>query len=168
MIPLFPLKQKIHIGKNRKIMKIKGLLLVSCMALLTAIGCDGTKAEGLEEDKEKEAESQGKSVTLDLLISGYAADTTITVPDFTSLIDTIQNNCLWLDLKILESGNDKCKLKLGCNKNSTANIRTTQITVLFKNKDVLNLNIKQKVVDAMEDIHDHVSDQPALAPKRPN
>lgn len=141
-------------------MKIKGILIVFCLALLTVIGCD----KGLEGDKD--AEYKSKAVTLDIVIDGYAADTTLTVPDFTSLIDTIQNNCLWLDLRILESQNNRCKLQLGCYKNGTANIRTAKITVLFKNKDILNLNVKQNVIDAFEDIHDNVSDQPALAPMR--
>ena len=147
-------------------MKSISLYLVSILALLLVYSCYDNKSEVY--DNEQEPGYERKTVLIDLEIKGYPLDTIICVPGLTSHIDTILNESVWFELKFVESDFEKCKLEISCDKNNTAFKRTSQLEILFNNKDTLKLTVSQNVVDGFDDIHDIVSDQALFAPQRVN
>lgn len=140
-------------------MKLKGLYIIICLFTLSMISCDNNK-----EDNE------GKSFKRELLFSGYAVDTVITVNELASAIDKVTEDADWLDLAIQDAISDSTqtsyKLIIACTKNNTSSVRSTDVVITCQNKDVLTLIINQGIFDGINDVHDNVTDQPALVPIR--
>ena len=145
-------------------MKIKGLYIVACLALLSFMSCD-------QKDAEKAAEKAGlieiKLLEREIVLNGYSnADTVIAIPDFSSSIKSIKCDAEWLEVEVQDTVPDKYQLKVVCYQNTTANIRSTQVVVTCENGDKLTLKVTQKVMGEFDDIHNVVTDQPSFAPVR--
>lgn len=140
-------------------MKTIRIFALICMAALTIVSCD---SQGSNEEPEYEI----KVLEREILFSGYGMDTLITVKDFTSPVKEIKNDADWLVTEIQDSAEGGFVFKVICSKNATANVRTSEITITFNNGDKFTLKVTQKVIDGFDDVHDSVTDQPALAPGR--
>lgn len=140
-------------------MKLRYLYTIALVAILSAIGCES-------DNDGKEDEPNGKSFELSVEVDAYESDTVLTIKDFTSLISDIRSDAEWVSASITDSSSDDVKLKLTYSKNTTAQIRTAKIDVVSKNDFTLTLKVSQKVMESFDDLHDNVSDQPALAPIR--
>jgi len=149
-------------SKHQKIMKLRGLYIVICLFVLAMVSC------GDKENEEKEYEP--KSFELELNIDGYAIDTVIPIKEFISAIETITEDADWLDVAINDAASDSAKmsyqLRIACTRNTTTSVRTTDLTVTCTNKDALKITINQGILDNFDDLHDNVTDKPALAPLR--
>ena len=136
-------------------MRIYALL---CLAVLTMVSC-GSKGD-------MEPEHEPKTLDLEIVLGGNEIDTIIAVKDFQSAITEIKVNDVWLSAEIIDSADDSCQFKVICAKNTTTSIRLTQVIITCKNGDTLTLKVTQKVLDGFDDLHDNVTDQPAMAPAR--
>ena len=149
-------------SKHIMIMKLKGLYIITFIFALSMASCG--------ENGEEEKEYEPKSYELELSIDGYAVDTVIPVREFVSAIETITEDADWLDVAISDAGPDSAKvsyqLRIACARNTTASVRTTDVVVTCTNKDALKITVNQGILDGIEDIHDNVTDKPALTPIR--
>ena len=134
--------------------------MVAFITLLTTSACGDTQ----NEEGEKGYES--KTYEHEITISAYEADTVLTVQEFVRAIESIRTDANWLTTEIFDSAADSLKLKVTCLRNTTTATRSGKILVTSKNKDQLTLKVNQKYLDGFEDLHNNVSDQPALAPGR--
>ena len=134
--------------------------MVAFITLLTTSACGDTQ----NEEGEKGYES--KTYEREIVFSAYETDTVLTIQEFAQAIESIRTDADWLNTEIFDSAADSLKLKVTCLRNNTTGTRSDQILVTSKNKDLLTLKVTQKYLDGFEDLHDNVSDQPALAPGR--
>ncbi len=142
-------------------MKLKSIYSLLLMALLATLGCD--PAENKEDNGQ---DPKGKNYEREIVFGAYETDTILTVSEFTSAIKNIENNTDWLFVRIDDSSADAYKLRVICLKNTTAQTRSAQIEVSSNDNDLLTLKVTQYVLNGFEDLHNNVSDQPALAPGR--
>lgn len=142
-------------------MKTIKWLALFCLSVFTMMSCENNESE---TDNEEPQDVQ--ILETGLYLSGYETDTVITVKDFISVISEIKKDVDWLGAEVVDSSQDGCKIHIVCDKNTTALNRKAKIVFTFKNGFVLTLNVTQDVVYDFEDIHNNVSDQPALAPVR--
>ena len=115
---------------------------------------------------ESSEEIKGKSFEREIVIDGNAIDTLITIKDFTSAITKIEENSDWLDVTIQGESSDVFQIKIVCSKNTTTDTRSAEVSVICDNGDKLKLTVSQSVINEFDDIHNNVTDQPALAPMR--
>ena len=78
----------------------------------------------------------------------------------------IQNNTDWLDVEAAYSITNAYQVKVTCYKNTSSCVRYAEVSVFCKNGDCLKIKVKQNVITGLEDVHNNVSDQPALSPLR--
>lgn len=146
-------------------MEIKSLyLLLIGLVIMSVVGCDQKKDE--VEIEEKGTEYQSKTFDCEMELAGYLSDTIITVADFFSDIEIIQNNTDWLDVEAAYSITNAYQVKVTCYKNTSSCVRYAEVSVFCKNGDCLKIKVKQNVITGLEDVHNNVSDQPALSPLR--
>ena len=142
-------------------MKTIKWLALACLSVLAMLSCENQ--ESVTDDEEQQ---EVRMLETSLYLSGYGIDTVITVKDFISAISEIKKDVDWLGAEIAETSADDCKIRIFCHKNATVQARKADVVFTFINGYVLTLKVTQDVVDAFEDIHNNVSDQPALAPAR--
>ena len=139
-------------------MKFKGLYILAGLFLLSLSSCDDA-GESSEEIK-------GKSFEREIVIDGNPIDTLITIKDFTSAITKIEETSDWLEVTIQGTASDVFQIKIVCSKNTTTDIRSAEVFVTCDNGDKLKLTVSQSVISEFDDIHNNVTDQPALTPMR--
>ena len=147
-------------------MKRIGLYIVAIIASLSMFSCENPE----EEITNNENEYKGKSFERELLFDGHAVDTVIPVNEFVSEIDKIIEDTDWLDVAINNAGSDSTRviyqLRIACTRNTTTSARSTGVVVTCVNKDTLKLKVNQSLLDSFDDLHDNLTDQPALTPTR--
>ena len=147
-------------------MKRTGLYIIALFAALTIFSCENPEEEVIE----KQNEYKGKSFERELQFAGYAVDTVIPVNEFVSAIDKITKDADWLNVAISDAGSDSAKvsyqLRIACTRNTTTSARSTDVVVTCVNTDTLKLKVNQSLLDGFDDLHDNVTDQPALTPTR--
>lgn len=147
---------------NKKNMKQKRLYIITvCLFALSMMSCG---------NGENQEEYEPKSFERELLFGGYAVDTVFTVNELASAIEKITEDADWLDVALSDAGSDSTKvvyeLRIACTRNNTTSVRSTDVVIFCTNKDVLALKVNQGIMDGVDDYHDNVTDQPALAPIR--
>lgn len=138
-------------------MKKIALYIIACVLPIFLSNCGGEK----ESDEVKT-----KTLEHEVVISGNSIDTIISVPGLTSLITRIEINADWLVVSLKDASSNVDQLRIVCSKNATTKSRSTDVNVTCANGDNLKLTVRQNVVNAIDDIHDNVTDGAALAPIR--
>jgi len=148
-------------------MKLKGLYIIACIAAFSLTSCD--EDQNIQDIKDNYL-TQGQTFERELLFDGHAVDTIISANELASAIVNITEEADWLNVAINDTGSDTTKvaskLRIACTRNNTTSVRSTDVVVTCANKDVLTLKINQGILDGLDDVHDNVTDQPALAPIR--
>jgi len=109
---------------------------------------------------------ESKSYEREITVDGNKTDSIITIEEISSDIITIDSDDDWLYASKYNSNTTNYQLRLVCFKNVSASIRSSRIHIACKNGDKLTLIVIQGVINGLNDLHDIVTDQPALAPER--
>ena len=146
-------------------MRQKYLCIIALLVLFITFNCETPPNEEARKEQEQNI-NQGKTFERELLIDGHYSDTILTIKEFTSQIVNIENTLEWINTQSANSPSNTYKIHVICYKNSSTEIRTAHVIITCENGDKLNLKVKQNVLSDIDDIHNHQTDQPALAPLR--
>ena len=132
--------------------------ILICWIVLCITGCNP------KENKVPIYES--KAFECAIAFCEYKSDTIMTADFLITPIVKIENEKDWVVVALIDGNNDSIQFKVSCSPNNTAYIRTAEIILICDNGDTLTLRITQDVMTKFDDIHNTISDQPALAPVR--
>ena len=134
--------------------RIEYILIVLITVLMALTSC------GKNETREKIYATQ------EILLNATDTTLVINIDKLYSPITEIQNSAEWLEIEILTYTTGSPQLKVTCLENNLPNKRIISILIKNKEGDEITLIITQNVKSALEDLHNNISDQPALAHKR--
>ena len=140
-------------------MKYKGLYIIACFAALALFSCEELANLEKPEQPEQPVETpeQGKSYERDLMLGGYAQDTTLTLREFKSAIKSVTENADWLEVSSTsDTASNTYQIRLACSENTSDQVRSTQVVVISENKDTLNINVSQNVIVGKSFVRDMV------------